>query len=98
MFITRGCINTIREYMGLRFDEHASEAVGNRQNKKEKIRNKDNHSFDADGILFDTNPSGFVAAKRVVDWSEPDMTMDSVVKRMDEAEYLKGNRGSRLAW
>jgi hypothetical protein len=29
-----------------------------RSNKKEKLRDKDNHSFDADAYLFDTQPSG----------------------------------------
>ena len=98
MFITRACQDTIREYMGLRFDEHASDAVELRQNKKEKIRNKDNHSFDADVMLFDTRPSGFVAKERVIDWSEPETTMDAVSKRMDDAEYMKNRRGSQVAW
>ena len=96
LFITRSCPNTIREYMGLKWAEHTSEAVAQRSNKKETIRDKDNHSFDADAYLFDTQPSGYVAKERKVDWSAKPLTMDSAMKDLDDRAYKRSQHGGGI--
>ena len=52
-FITKACPNLAREVMGLRWDKHISEAVDARKNALERIRDKDNHSWDAVALVED---------------------------------------------
>ena len=82
-YITAACPHTRQEYANLRWAEHASQAVELRSNKKEKVRDKDNHSFDADAMLFDTEPSGHVEKERKIDWNSRPLTMDSMFKEME---------------
>ena len=47
--------------MGLRWEKHISAGVAMRHNNPEKIRDKDNHDWDATAYLFDTRPSNWIA-------------------------------------
>lgn len=47
--------------MNLRWDKHISAGVAQRHNNPERIRDKDNHDWDATAYLFDTRPSNWIA-------------------------------------
>jgi hypothetical protein len=47
--------------MNLRWEKHISAGVAMRHNNPEKIRDKDNHDWDATAYLFDTRPSNWIA-------------------------------------
>ena len=61
-FITKSCPALAQEVMNLRKAKHLSEAVNSRQNAPEKIRQKDNHGWDATATIFDYGVEPFVQA------------------------------------
>ncbi len=65
-FITKACPNLAREIMDLRWDKHVSEAVNVRKNAPERIRDKNNHAWDAVAVLFDTKLIPYVPAEQAV--------------------------------
>ena len=59
-FITKACPNGTQEVMGLKWEKHYSEAMEARKNAPEKIRDKDNHWWDATAVLFDEGVQPFI--------------------------------------
>ncbi len=53
--------NLANEVIDLRWDRHISAAVTQRKNELERIRDKNNHGFDASAYLFDTRPTNWIA-------------------------------------
>lgn len=53
--------NLANEVIDLRWDRHISAAVTQRKNELERIRDKNNHAFDASAYLFDTRPTNWIA-------------------------------------
>jgi hypothetical protein len=53
--------NLAGEIIDLRWDRHISAAVTQRKNELERIRDKNNHGFDASAYLFDTRPTNWIA-------------------------------------
>jgi len=60
-FLTKATPNLNREIMDLRWDKHVSSAVEMRKNAPEKIRQKDNHAWDATTVIFDDGVHGYFA-------------------------------------
>ena len=52
-FLTKATPNLNKEIMDLRWEKHTSSAVERRRNNPEKIRQKNNHAWDATAVLFD---------------------------------------------
>lgn len=52
-FITKSCPNTAKEMMELVYEQFSSSAVELRRNAPEKIRQKNNHAFDATALILD---------------------------------------------
>jgi len=50
-----------QEVMDLRWDRHLSAGLDARKNAPERIRDKNNHAWDATSYLFDSRPSSWVA-------------------------------------
>lgn len=63
LFLTKATPSLNKEWMGLRWDKHISDAVNVRKNAPEKIRDKSNHTFDASAVIFDDGVHGFVEEK-----------------------------------
>jgi hypothetical protein len=53
--------NLAQTVMNLRWEKHLSAGVAMRHNNPERIRDKDNHDWDATAYLFDTRPSNWIA-------------------------------------
>jgi hypothetical protein len=62
-FLTKATPNLNRELMDLRWEKHVSSAVEARKNAPEKIRQKNNHAWDATAVLFDDGVYGFVDSR-----------------------------------
>lgn len=60
-FITKATPALMQEVMDLRWDRHISAGVDARKNALERIRDKNNHAWDATAYLFDTRPSAWIA-------------------------------------
>lgn len=63
-FLTRATPNLNREIMDLRWEKFASAVIEQRRNASEKIRQKNNHGWDATAVLFDSGVFGFVSVER----------------------------------
>lgn len=61
MTISKNCPNLWREARDLRWEKHISSGVAMRKNNLEKIRQKDNHAFDAAVLAIDSGMSPFIA-------------------------------------
>lgn len=61
MTISKNCPNLWREARDLRWEKHISSGVSRRKNNPEKIRQKDNHAFDAAVLAIDSGMSPFIA-------------------------------------
>ena len=59
-FITKSCPGLMQEVMDLRWDKHVSEALNVRKNAPEKIRDKNNHAWDATATVFDYGVQPFI--------------------------------------
>ena len=59
-FITKACPAGMKEVLDLRWDKHVSEALNVRKNAPERIRDKNNHWWDATAVLFDSQPQPFI--------------------------------------
>jgi hypothetical protein len=59
-FLTKATPNLNREIQELRWEKHTSSAVEQRRNAPEKIRQKNNHAWDATAVLFDDGVDSFI--------------------------------------
>ena len=59
-FITKSCPGLMQEVLDLRWDKHVSEALNVRKNAPERIRDKNNHAWDATATIFDYGVQPFV--------------------------------------
>ena len=63
-FITKACPNLWKEVRDLRWAKHVSAGVAQRKNDPERIRDKDNHAWDATAYVMDSGLQAFVPAAR----------------------------------
>ena len=63
-FLTKATPNLNKEIMELRWEKFTSSAVEAKRNAPEKIRQKNNHAWDATAVLFDSGVAAFVDVKK----------------------------------